>query len=641
MTGSSASRPYAPCEEKVSRPLTKDEEIITRSDVYDFPRQRCAILLFFSENGEPTSHDSFRFNFGFFLLFLGFPSIAWAGMPRVTLTLTDLAKMRLQSISFFLVGFFLAAFFIKILWNYLRKDWTFLPRLNFARALVVVGLWGLLFVLVLTMISGARELMTPGAWEKQGNTYRLARQPGAVNDDLEQRRRRQLEQLRDALLDYARTHDGQFPASITDPAIPTQLWKLPDTANMHYFYLGGKMSFPQGIPLVHEPEIYGAERFLLYSNGDIRKMDGEQLAKLLEEGEKMKRWIMKRWIKLLAGLAVLGVIGACLFPEALLGPFQFVGWLVIGWIAFMVDVFPKMTMDWAVLGTGIACLAGLGIGLHYLCTWFNGQILRSKYPGQIPEKRWQLRWTLGLLAVVILMFIAGIASVGLTHQSVWLANSPEPLFHFTGGGRFFAAKIQSKINLKQIGIGIRNHESNFKKMPPGTLFDSRGRALHGWQTMLLPFLGEEMTFKQINRDLPWNHHDNRPPFKRVIPTFINPAVGDDPTLEGYGLSHYSGNVYVWATAEPQTIKSSFPDGASNTLLAGDALANFKPWGQPLNWRDPGLGINTTPDGFGNPTYNGAQFLMADASVRFIKETVSPDVLKALAMPSGRTIIPNN
>jgi hypothetical protein len=32
-----------------------------------------------------------------------------------------------------------------------------------------------LFLLVLTMISGARELMTPGAWEKKGFTYQLVR----------------------------------------------------------------------------------------------------------------------------------------------------------------------------------------------------------------------------------------------------------------------------------------------------------------------------------------------------------------------------------------------------------------------------------------------------------------------------------
>ena len=48
------------------------------------------------------------------------------------------------------------------------------------KALGVVFLWGLLFVLVLTMISGARELMTPGAWEKKGLTYRLTDDPSAA-----------------------------------------------------------------------------------------------------------------------------------------------------------------------------------------------------------------------------------------------------------------------------------------------------------------------------------------------------------------------------------------------------------------------------------------------------------------------------
>ncbi|MEX2173364.1 MAG: hypothetical protein WD872_03320 [Pirellulaceae bacterium] len=50
----------------------------------------------------------------------------------------------------------------------------------------MVALWGLLFVIVLTMISGARELMTPGAWEKQGLTYKLRTedQPAATVAEL-------------------------------------------------------------------------------------------------------------------------------------------------------------------------------------------------------------------------------------------------------------------------------------------------------------------------------------------------------------------------------------------------------------------------------------------------------------------------
>jgi hypothetical protein len=90
-----------------------------------------------------------------------------AGMR--TMVLTDLARFRVQTISFFIAVFLVSALVVKLLWNFLRRDFQKLPRLTFSKALGVVTLWGLLFIIVLAMISGARELMTPGAWEKLPN----------------------------------------------------------------------------------------------------------------------------------------------------------------------------------------------------------------------------------------------------------------------------------------------------------------------------------------------------------------------------------------------------------------------------------------------------------------------------------------
>ncbi|MGC4031756.1 MAG: hypothetical protein QM754_08495 [Tepidisphaeraceae bacterium] len=98
-----------------------------------------------------------------------------AGMP--SFTLTDVAKMRLDSISLFLAILFLHAWGIKGLWNAIAADFPSLPKMTYWRAVGVMTLWGLLFVLVLTMISGARELLTPGAWEKQGMTHKLKEKP--------------------------------------------------------------------------------------------------------------------------------------------------------------------------------------------------------------------------------------------------------------------------------------------------------------------------------------------------------------------------------------------------------------------------------------------------------------------------------
>jgi hypothetical protein len=109
------------------------------------------------------------------LILLAAPAPAHAGMP--TVTLTDIAGARFEAISFFIALLLLVALAVKLLWNSLQKDFQKLPRISYLRALAGTALWGLLFLLILTMISGAREIMTPGAWEKHGATYELKDKP--------------------------------------------------------------------------------------------------------------------------------------------------------------------------------------------------------------------------------------------------------------------------------------------------------------------------------------------------------------------------------------------------------------------------------------------------------------------------------
>src|SRR5438045_4104551 len=100
---------------------------------------------------------------------------AFAGMPAAlpispsafnkpvsVASLTEWAVQRLDAISFFLVILLLSAGATKYVWNSLQRDFPQWPRLSYSRALGLVLIWGCLFVVVLTMISGARELMTPG-----------------------------------------------------------------------------------------------------------------------------------------------------------------------------------------------------------------------------------------------------------------------------------------------------------------------------------------------------------------------------------------------------------------------------------------------------------------------------------------------
>ena len=72
-----------------------------------------------------------------------------------------------------LVVVLLSAWLVKLAWNVLARDFSALPGIGYRMALAIFCVSGLFLFEVLTMISGARELMTPEAWEKTGTTYRL------------------------------------------------------------------------------------------------------------------------------------------------------------------------------------------------------------------------------------------------------------------------------------------------------------------------------------------------------------------------------------------------------------------------------------------------------------------------------------
>src|SRR5262245_37903826 len=81
--------------------------------------------------------------------------------PQRVLLLNETPRMRLQAISFFVVALLGCALAVRGLWNCVQRDFPQLPRLTFLKSLAVVVLWGLALVIVLAMIAGARELMTP------------------------------------------------------------------------------------------------------------------------------------------------------------------------------------------------------------------------------------------------------------------------------------------------------------------------------------------------------------------------------------------------------------------------------------------------------------------------------------------------
>src|SRR5439155_16451380 len=109
----------------------------------------------------------------------------------------------------------------------------------------------------------------------------------------------------------------------------------------------------------------------------------------------------------------------------------------IGWIKYLWRVVPQLNPDpWAV-GSAVACIAGVIVGAHLFLRWLAGG-------------EWQWKRTFRCVGLIVLMFVAGIALVGVTHQTAWLVRSPEPIME-PGSVRRAAARRDSATNPKQRG----------------------------------------------------------------------------------------------------------------------------------------------------------------------------------------------
>ncbi len=318
-------------------------------------------------------------------------------------------------------------------------------------------------------------------------------------------------------------------------------------------------------------------------------------------------------IELLVVITIVLLLCVCCLPDA--GE-EFYA-ILFGWTKYPLRLGDTRVIDWPNTFLCLACLAGLTVGVHLFGRWFAAQ--RSA-PTDWPWSR-----TLKLVGFQMLMFVAGIMAIGVTHEVYWLATSEQPLRERA------ADRTVSGNNLRQIGTGVHTYHGIHTHLPLGGNYDAQGRGMHGWQTILLPYMEQQPLYNSIDLKQPWNAPANARAMSVEVMAYQHPSI-DLRHADGFGLSHYAGNVHVLG---PALMKfGDIADGTSQTILAGEVSSNFKPWGHPATWRDPALGLHKSPDGFGGPTPNVTQFLMADASVRKMRNDANPAVLKAFATPNG-------
>lgn len=330
---------------------------------------------------------------------------------------------------------------------------------------------------------------------------------------------------------------------------------------------------------------------------------------------------MKHAWAILFTAAAMGLIALAIYVSGL-PPRETTTSLAFGWWRFLTRVIPQQHVNVSGLLTAAICVTLLLAGLHGFLSWFVG----AWNAGQPDARRWRFRWTAIALGLALLMFVAGTAFVGVVHQTIWLATSPEAHATMIPDQGWYG---DANNTMKQIWLGLDSYEGAFRRFPGGDDPQYSGGVQHSWQTLILPLIWINNSDYNLNQ--PWNAAANKPFCSRPVGEYLIRGVpGDFRNAEGYAISHYAGSAPLFLAARDKVIR--LKDLKSETLVMGEAAGNFRPWADPANLRDPSEGLCRSPDSFGNASGSGAYFLQADGGVRFFNRSTDPNVLKALSKP---------
>ena len=200
-----------------------------------------------------------------------------------------------------------------------------------------------------------------------------------------------------------------------------------------------------------------------------------------------------------------------------------------------------------------------------------------------------------------------------------------------------ADRMTSQNNLKQIGLALHSYHDAMGAFPPAVVRDKNGKALYSWRVLILPYLEQDVIYKNWKKDEPWDSPHNKPLSDVVLKVYTLPG---NP---GGASNHTPYRVFVGKGAGFEERKgqptkgirlADITDGTTNTIAVVEATETV-PWAKPeeLDFV-PGKALPP----LGPPWRDGFNAMLFDGSVRYIPKTIKPQLLQALITRNGGEIV---
>ncbi|MDR1290948.1 MAG: DUF1559 domain-containing protein [Planctomycetaceae bacterium] len=308
--------------------------------------------------------------------------------------------------------------------------------------------------------------------------------------------------------------------------------------------------------------------------------------------------------------------------------FQGLFYILFGWIWGVCKFIVGLVNEPVAIGFGVLAFLLLPIAIHF----FVAQIAKRR------KKQWTLKKSFVASLLIVLIAGAGIATVGGIHEIIWLFGSKEPIVK-VWHNRHWSYRLASSNHLRQLCLGFHVYLDQDEHLPSGGTILDDGQLGHGWITQILPYLEQTALYQRIDLSKPWNDPVNAPIFQERIQSGLASyhlrelPEAEQKDRDGFAKTDYAANQFVFSVGKSLRVED-MTDGFSHTIFIGEAVQNLQPWGSPINSRDPRLGINKSPLGFGSKHIGGINFVLGDGATIFLNKNTDPKILKALATPNG-------
>ena len=194
-------------------------------------------------------------------------------------------------------------------------------------------------------------------------------------------------------------------------------------------------------------------------------------------------------------------------------------------------------------------------------------------------------------------------------------------------------------NLQRIAAALHSYHDDYDAFPPAYVADDKGRPMHSWRVLILPYLGYQRLYESYDLSQPWDAPQNVALLNAAPDVFQCPADASHGTsITSYVLVTGPGTLFDGTNAKSI---SDVTDDPARTIVLVEQSEAMTDWLAPtdLDFRELISGIyggTRTLDG-NHP--HGTNVATLDGNVHILSDSATAEHVKGLVTISGKEALP--